>query len=93
MTHDELVVRANKWLKSRADIITSEASPWFTKEIPDALGWDSRGESTLIECKVSYADFMRDRAITVELYGMLYLPLPDFLQLKLSSHHTALYLK
>jgi hypothetical protein len=32
----------------------------MTDELPDAIGWNARGFSTLVECKVSRSDFQRD---------------------------------
>ena len=62
MTHDELVARAVKWLKNteRCQIVGAEISNGGI-EIPDAMGWKTRGNSWLIECKTSRADFFRDR--------------------------------
>jgi hypothetical protein len=34
--------------------------PSASKESPDVIGWGAQGLSTLIECKVSRADFLRD---------------------------------
>lgn len=62
MTHSDLVVRAKRWLLNRqkcAFVFTELATNGY--QIPDALGFRSRGESILVECKVSRADFMGDR--------------------------------
>lgn len=62
MKHWELVVAACKQLKSwscspvAAELVTCNG----TGEVPDAIGWTSRC-SILFECKVSRADFLRDR--------------------------------
>lgn len=64
MTHDELTERARRWL-----IGSRRCHPVFSNlasccEIPDAIGWSScfRWEGcTVVECKVSRADFVGDR--------------------------------
>lgn len=59
MTHDELVRRAIRWLRSKKfdPVLAGIAS---CKEIPDAIGWSS-SDCSVIECKTSLADFRRDR--------------------------------
>lgn len=63
MTHDELVIRAERWLRSIGcgvtfrELVASVASG----EIPDAIGWRNQ-RSILIECKTSRSDFFADRA-------------------------------
>ena len=58
MTHAELVKRAVRWLRVKRHVpVLSEMVG--ANEIPDAIGWRF-GESTLIECKTSRADFLRD---------------------------------
>lgn len=60
MTHDELIMRAVRWLKGtrKCRVVVSEiASAHF--EIPDAIGWNSL-YSVMIECKTSHSDFLRD---------------------------------
>lgn len=63
MTHDDLVVRAEKWLKNlnckvvfRDDFRAATGNG----EQPDCLGFKS-GVSLLIECKASRADFLADK--------------------------------
>ncbi len=60
MTHDELVDRAVRWLKTtkRCPVVFREhtAGP----ESPDALGYRG-GWSYLVECKVSRADYFADQ--------------------------------
>ncbi len=59
MTHAELVEKAGAWLRRQgcAVVVTELVSG---PETADALGW--RGTlSTLIECKATRADFLRDR--------------------------------
>lgn len=62
-THDELVERALRWLRSRrcAPIFHRCAS---CSEIPDAIGWSGSYKhhgSIVIECKASRADFYADK--------------------------------
>jgi hypothetical protein len=61
VTHDELVLKAVRWLK-----YVQKCKPIFAEMVtcaqttPDAIGWNW-GESRLIEVKVSRSDFFRDR--------------------------------
>lgn len=63
MTHEQLVARAVAWLRNarRCRVVVWERNTncW---EQPDALGWNAQGDSTLVECKASRADFFRDAA-------------------------------
>lgn len=59
MTHSDLVESAALWLrtKGKCSVVLTELGT--TGETPDAIGW--RGtHSTLVECKVSRADFAAD---------------------------------
>lgn len=60
-THAFLVEKAAAWLaaQSCAVVITEMASAGG--ETPDAIGWAQRGNSILIEVKISRADFLADR--------------------------------
>lgn len=63
MTHAELVVRAERWLKQRGCgvVIRDPFQSWTESgEQPDAIGWRD-GISILVECKVSRADFLADK--------------------------------
>lgn len=62
MTHDDLVVRARRWLKNskRLAFVVSEVVSG-AGEIPDAIGWRATGFSILVECKVSVVDFQRNK--------------------------------
>lgn len=60
MTHEELVCRAVRWLRSRRRCRVVVWQRTMTWEQPDALGWTAGGASTLVECKASRADFRRD---------------------------------
>ena len=67
MTHAELVIRAERWLRNtrRCGVVLTEASG-SGQEIPDAIGWTLGycPMSTLVECKVSRADFRADQLKT-----------------------------
>lgn len=59
LTHHELVEVAHRLLDHlRYKYIITE--PGYRKELPDAIGFKT-GESCLIECKASRADFLKDR--------------------------------
>lgn len=64
MSHEDLCVRARRWLAGsrRCDPVFSGIAS--CDEIPDVIGWSScyrwRG-STVIECKTSVADFHADK--------------------------------
>lgn len=59
MTHDELVIRAAKWLRGHGCyVVITELTGW---ETADAIGFDGGGRSTLIECKTSLEDFKADQ--------------------------------
>jgi len=65
ITHDDLVQQAKKWLetahgtKFACGVVLTEFS-CRASEIPDVIGF-SADRSILIECKVSRADFLRDK--------------------------------
>lgn len=75
MTHDELVVRALRWLKRPVSAKRPDGTRWYkggcgvvvpelvsyAPETPDAIGWVNGGYSYLIECKTSLSDFHADR--------------------------------
>lgn len=61
MKHSELIEIAVRWLRGtqRCSVVLAEAQGGH--EIPDAIGWARGGRvSTLVECKVSRSDFLRD---------------------------------
>lgn len=62
MKHAELVAAAARWLRRRHPIVLVDVHCSVTNEQPDAIGWTNAGFSTLVECKVSRADFQRDAA-------------------------------
>ena len=62
MTHAQLVEKAVRWLRSyRCGVVLSEQA-CVSGEMPDALGWKQACHSVLVECKVTRADFLADRA-------------------------------
>jgi len=63
MTHNELVERAGRWLLNtmRCKLVILEPKPISCDEHPDAIGWDRHGNSIVVECKISKADFYADR--------------------------------
>ncbi len=58
MTHKELVKIAAKWAQGKHRIVVVERGA--IGELPDVAAFDY-GYSTLIECKVSRSDFLRDK--------------------------------
>ena len=60
-THDNLVDRAAKWLRSmNCSVVLEEMTAYtWNGETPDAIGW-VENKSILIECKTSRADFRKD---------------------------------
>ena len=62
MTHSQLVERAVRWLRSyRCGVVLSEQA-CASGEMPDAIGWKRASHSVLVECKITRADFLADRA-------------------------------
>ena len=62
MTHAQLVDRAVRWLRYyRCGVVLSEQA-CVSGEMPDAIGWKQASHSVLVECKVTRADFLADRA-------------------------------
>lgn len=62
MTHKELVLRAERWLRNtrKCSVVLTERRS-YSHECPDAIGWYRGGWSILIECKASIGDFYSDR--------------------------------
>lgn len=62
MTHAQLVDFAARWLRGTRGcaLVATERNVPQCLESPDAIGWSSRGESILVECKTSLADFRAD---------------------------------
>lgn len=63
ISHKELVKQAGLWLRNNTHMHTIVITELSTScsETPDAIGFDARGFSTLIECKTSRADFHADK--------------------------------
>jgi len=62
MTHALLVRAAIEWLRRyRCGVVLSEQA-CISGEVPDAIGWKRACHSVLVECKISRADFLADRA-------------------------------
>ena len=62
MTHSQLVEKAVRWLRHyRCGVVLSEQA-CVSGEMPDAIGWKRACHSVLVECKVTRADFLADRA-------------------------------
>lgn len=63
MTHSELVSHAHRWLENQriCRVALKEFNGGVNGEIPDVLGIGRWGNSVLIECKVSRADFLGDK--------------------------------
>ncbi len=67
MTHAQLVERAVRWLRGyRCGVVLSEQA-CVSGEMPDAIGWKRACHSVLVECKVTRADFLADRAKSFRL--------------------------
>lgn len=62
MTHAQLVEKAVGWLRRyRCGVVLSEQA-CVSGEMPDAIGWKRACHSVLVECKITRADFLADRA-------------------------------
>jgi hypothetical protein len=62
MTHAQLVEKAVHWLRRyRCGVVLSEQA-CVSGEMPDAIGWKRACHSVLVECKITRADFLADRA-------------------------------
>lgn len=63
-THKEGVKRIASWLggTKRMAVVMAERVATACTETPDAVAWSGRGESILVEVKVSRSDFHADKA-------------------------------
>lgn len=59
-THAELVEMAAIWLRRKLPVVATDVVSGAC-ETPDAIGFGSMGNVTLIEAKASRADFLKDR--------------------------------
>lgn len=62
MTHAFLVRKAVDWLRRYGCSVVLSEQACISGEMPDAIGWKRACHSVLVECKVSRADFLADRA-------------------------------
>lgn len=67
MTHAQLVARVQRWLRSSLKHPVVVAEMGLESEKPDVIAWKVNGTCTLVECKVSRADFLRDRKKTFRM--------------------------
>jgi len=63
LKHNKLVEVAKWWLVSAkgCNPVFTEKGSARISEVPDAIGW-VKGESILVECKSTRADFLKDKA-------------------------------
>ena len=59
-THYELVKHAARFLRRKHILVLTELVGGCGEEA-DAIGWNSSGMATLIECKANRSDFLNDR--------------------------------
>ena len=59
MTHAECVSAAAAYMQKRSDVVLPEFYSW-NSELPDVIAFSNR-VSTVIECKISRSDFLRDK--------------------------------
>jgi hypothetical protein len=62
MTHNQLVSKAVEWLRRYGCGIVLSEQACVSGEMPDAIGWKGACRSVVVECKLSRADFLADRA-------------------------------
>lgn len=62
MTHAQLVTKAVEWLRRYGCGIVLSEQACVSGEVPDAIGWKGACRSVVVECKLSRADFLADRA-------------------------------
>lgn len=60
MSHAECVTAAAAYMQKRSDVVLPEFYSW-NSELPDVIAFN-RDHSTVVECKVSRSDFLRDKA-------------------------------
>lgn len=73
MTHSDLIDVAVRWLRRRphnCSVVFAELQVQSCIERPDAIGFGYGGGSILVECKVSRADFLKDRNKPHRAFGM-----------------------
>lgn len=62
MTHAQLVAKAVEWLRRYGCGIVLSEQACVSGEVPDAIGWKGACRSIVVECKLSRADFLAERA-------------------------------
>ena len=62
MDHARLVKEAVRWLRSYGCGVVLSEQACVSGEMPDAIGWKRTNHSVVVECKMSRADFVADRA-------------------------------
>lgn len=62
MTHAELIILAAKWVRKtkRCPVVLADVRCTVINEQPDVISWTNNGFSSVVECKASRADFLRD---------------------------------
>lgn len=60
MTHKQLVRQMQQWLKRQGSTVVMAELVTRNSETPDVIGWEGAAFSTLIECKISRANFFQD---------------------------------
>jgi len=63
LTHKQLVIEGEKWLKKKGAKITMREIGAATRnhESPDVIGWFPYRRTVVIECKTSRPDFLSDK--------------------------------
>src|SRR5258708_29061212 len=62
MTHSQLVEKEVRWARHYWCRLEVSEQAWVRGEMPDAIGLKRAWPSVLVECKVTRADFLDDRA-------------------------------
>ena len=70
MTHKELVLIAERWVKKNAScgVVLRELRS-YTNETPDVIGFGSHGHSVVVECKRTRSDFFADKGKRSRIEG------------------------
>lgn len=70
MTHSEISKLGKDWAeRHRFPLVFNEIKAWKSKEHPDVLGWNWKGDSCLLEAKTSRADFLQDKKKRARKFG------------------------
>ena len=68
ITHSRLVKAGAAWLGKKCRVVCTELTT-SASETPDVIGWSGHGYCTVIECKVSRADFNANKHKGHERHG------------------------